>query len=405
MMKFLTATGLALAALITLTAPLSVSAQEGATRLVAYGTLLDPDSVMADAQALARSLANPDAATWQAKGDQKRTYHFPEADATINYRIVIPPTWDGVAKLPMLVFLHSGFGNENTNLDANDGQLVRLAIEHGYALVSPMGHEGAYGNHLRLPAVFGQQAAADQQIAAITTTSERTNQLSEIDVMNVIEIILHEYPIDRSRMFLAGHSMGAGGTFYIGAKYPDYWAALAPLSGPFVHKQGYPWENIRHMPLFITEGDNTEGTASSRALYAYMEEEGFDVSFKEVVADHESMIPLVLPDVFAFFNENPKTVGIRPGRNAASPAGGVAGTALTARFGARMLRLTLPGRTHAAQATVSVFDAAGREVFHGTHPTAGGTVVVRGLSLPRGVYHAHVQTAAASGSARFAVVD
>jgi poly(3-hydroxybutyrate) depolymerase len=270
--------------------------------LIAFGTTLDPQAQMCESQQLAKSVANPTSSQWRAKGDQHRSYRFAAANATVNYRIVIPSTWDGTSKLPMVMFLHSGFGNENTNLDENNGLLVNLAIEHGYALVSPLGYQGAYGNHLALPAVFGQPTAAAQQIAAITSASERTNQLSEKDVINVLEIVLNEYPIDRKAMFLTGHSMGAGGTWYIGAKYPSYWTAFATLSGPFVQETGYPWESIRLMPNFITEGNNTAGTTASRALYDYMLKKGFNMKFKEVAADHGGMIPLVLPDVFKFFD-------------------------------------------------------------------------------------------------------
>ena len=69
-----------------------------------------------------------------------------------------------------------------------------------------------------------------------------------------MEIVLNEYPVDRSSMFLTGHSMGSGGTWYIGAKYAHYWAAIAPMSGPFVEKETYAWDRIRKMPIFMTEG-------------------------------------------------------------------------------------------------------------------------------------------------------
>ena len=40
----------------------------------------------------------------------------------------------------------------------------------------------------------------------------------------------------------------------LGAKYSEYWAGLAPMSGPFVQESGYLWEKIRRMPNFVTEG-------------------------------------------------------------------------------------------------------------------------------------------------------
>ena len=30
----------------------------------------------------------------------------------------------------------------------------------------------------------------------------------------MMEMVLHEYPIDRASMFLTGHSMGSGGAWY-----------------------------------------------------------------------------------------------------------------------------------------------------------------------------------------------
>lgn len=390
------------AVLMVATITVPVQAQADSARIIAWGTLLNPDTVMDEAQQLAQSVANPDSSQWRAKGDQKRTYWFAEADAAVPYRIVIPPTWDGTSELPLILFLHSGGANENTNLDANNKQLVNLAIEHGYALVSPLGYQGAYGFHLRLPAVFGQQASANQQIAAVTAASERTNQLSEIDVMNVLEIVLHEYPIDRNRMFLAGHSMGAGGTWYLGAKYPGYWAALAPLSGPFVHVEGYPWDNIRPMPTFVTEGDNTASTAASRAVHEYMLANEFDVTYKEVIADHEGMIPLVLPDVFDFFNDNPKTVSVSPRRIAARSAGP---SGFSARFTtSQTLRITLPAHHGSTRALISISNAAGQEVTHGSFTAPDGEVVLNGLALPFGAYHVRIRVGTESGFARFMVM-
>jgi len=61
---------------------------------------------------------------------------------------------------------------------------------------------------------------------AITSESETTNELSEKGVINVV--------------------------LQLGAKYSEYWAGLAPMSGP--QESGYLWEKIRRMPNFVTEG-------------------------------------------------------------------------------------------------------------------------------------------------------
>ena len=221
------------------------------------------------------------------------------------YRLYVPTTWDGKAKLPLVMILHGAGSDENWYVDANDKQLIRLAEQHGYLLVSPLGYTrmGAYGTPLRLPAVFGNPEIAAKQRAAVTPEQERTLELSEKDVINVLEIVLSEYPVDRRSMFLTGHSMGSGGTWYLGAKYAQYWAGIAPMSGPFVDEANYPWENIRRMPVFMTEGTGaTPSLVGSRAMFAWMKEHGFKIEYMEVNADHGGMIPLVLPSIFKFFD-------------------------------------------------------------------------------------------------------
>jgi poly(3-hydroxybutyrate) depolymerase len=274
-------------------------------RLIPWGTAIDPNVQMRESQQLARSLAAPGSPQWRTRGDQRRTYRFPGTDVNVPYRIYVPTTWDGQAKLPLVVMLHGGGSNENMYLDQNGKQILKLAEQHGCLLVSPLGYSptGAYGTCLRLPAVFGQPQEAAKMIASLTPDRERPLELSEKDVINVIELVLNEYPVDRTAMFLTGHSMGSGGTWYLGAKYASYWAAIAPMSGPFVDEATYPWERIRRMPIFMTEGTGaTPSLAGSRQMHDWMQAKGFKLQYKEVEANHPGMVPLVLPDIFDFFD-------------------------------------------------------------------------------------------------------
>ena len=53
----------------------------------------------------------------------------------------------------------------------------------------------------------------------------------ESDVFEAIEDVCRCYNIDRNRIVLRGMSMGASGTWHLGLKHPDYFAALAPYCG------------------------------------------------------------------------------------------------------------------------------------------------------------------------------
>jgi predicted peptidase len=272
-------------------------------RVIAFGSVIDPHEQVKASRKLAKTLVKPGSQQWRGRGDQKRFYHFSDANADVPYRVCVPSGWDGKSKLPMVVFLHGGWNDESSYLDQNNKQMVKLADQHGYLLVSPLGYKAAYGNSLKLPAVYGQPEAAQKVLANRTPKSDSAQILSEKDVINVIELVLNEYPVDRHKMFLTGHSMGSGGTWYIGAKYNNYWKAIAPMSGPFIQESTYPWHRIRKMSVFISEG--TLATASldgSRKMAKWMKDNGFAVEYKEVEADHPGMVPLILPDVFDFFD-------------------------------------------------------------------------------------------------------
>ena len=272
---------------------------------ISFGCAIKAEEQIRESLDLAKSLTYPEDPQWRAKGDLRRKYHFAAADADMPYRLYVPTSWDGKSQLPLVMILHGAGSDENWYLDANNKQLINLAEQHGYLLVSPLGYTrmGAYGTPLRLPAVFGNPEIAAKQRAAVTPEQERTLEFSEKDVINVLEIVANEYPVDRSSMFLTGHSMGSGGTWYLGAKYAQFWAAIAPMSGPFVDETNYPWDSIRKMPIFMTEGTGaTQSLVGSKAMLAWMKERGFKIEYLEVNADHGGMIPLVLPSIFDFFD-------------------------------------------------------------------------------------------------------
>jgi predicted peptidase len=231
------------------------------------------------------------------------------------YRVYVPTSWDGSSALPIVLFLHGAGSNERTYLDMGEGIVRRLAEEHGYIVVSPLGFRpmGAYGNPLRLPAVFGESEAAANQRAAVTPERRRELALSELEVMTVLEIVTEEYGADRARTFLAGHSMGSGGTWHLAARYPERWRAVAPMSGPFIDRETYPFDTIRELPIFMTEGTGAEPSlVGSRALAEFMRAGDFDFEYLEVDGNHGSMVPMVWPAIFDYFDR----VSARPPRTA-----------------------------------------------------------------------------------------
>ncbi len=52
-----------------------------------------------------------------------------------------------------------------------------------------------------------------------------------LDALEVLAIAKKEFKPDPQRIYLTGHSMGGHGTWFLGATYPDQWAAIAPCAG------------------------------------------------------------------------------------------------------------------------------------------------------------------------------
>jgi poly(3-hydroxybutyrate) depolymerase len=245
------------------------------------------------------------AASAKATGDQHRTYEFAATGQALPYRVFVPTSWDGQSSLPVVLFLHGAGANESTYLDIAGGLLRELAEQHGYIVVSPLGFTplGAYGNPLRLPAEFGQTSVASAQRAAVTPARQRELDLSELDVITVLEIVTEEYGADRARTFLAGHSMGSGGVWHLAARYPERWRAIAPMSGPFLDRETYPFERIRRLPMLVTEGTGAAPSlAGSRALAEFLRAGRFDFEYLEVNGDHGGMVPMTWPAIFDYFD-------------------------------------------------------------------------------------------------------
>jgi hypothetical protein len=88
------------------------------------------------------------------------------------------------------------------------------------------------------------------------------------------------------------------------------------MSGPFVDQMTYPFDRIKRLPIFMTEGTGaTPSLEGSRAMARYMREGGFAFEYLEVEGNHGSMVPMVWPRIFEFFNRQ----GQAPPPRAAAP--------------------------------------------------------------------------------------
>ncbi len=249
---------------------------------------------------------------YRAKGDHERHYWFEEAGEMMAYHVYAPMKWDGKSKLPMVLVLHGNTRDQDYYFDRDDHILAKLAEQHGYLVVCPMGYRPSAGwgsNSLnRPPANAAAGAPAGRGGFAADPARQRQGELSEKDALNMLDLVTKEYPIDPNRIYLFGHSAGGAGTWYMGEKYAEKWAAIA-ASAAATRPAGFPFDRLKGMPIMVCHGDKDDEVpvASSRNMVRAAKENGLDPQYLEVPgATHLTIVALVEPKVFDFFDQHPR---------------------------------------------------------------------------------------------------
>lgn len=220
-------------------------------------------------------------------GDFERHYRLEGANEVMPYRVYVPTTYRPGTATPLVIALHGLGATEDSFFDSYAKLTPKLAEQHGFLLAAPLGYriDGFYGSPL-----MGVGDAA----------SKRRTELSEQDVLQVLARMKAAYNVDPSRICLIGHSMGAIGTWALGAKYPDIWAAMVPFSG-----MGAPASAVRMkaIPQFVVHGDAdpTVNVNGSRAMVAALKAAGAAVTYIEVPGgNHTDVVVPNLPAAFTF---------------------------------------------------------------------------------------------------------
>jgi predicted esterase len=226
-------------------------------------------------------------------GDMERHYLLDGANEIMPYRVYVPTTYNAAKPTPLVIALHGLGANEDSFFDRYDKLPPQLAEKHGFLMAAPLGYrvDGFYGSRIG----GGVDAAAQQK-----------QQLSEKDVLEVLRRMRAAYNVDESRIYLMGHSMGAIGAWFLGAKYPDTWAALVAFAGA-----GSPQsvQNMKRVPQFVVHGDadKTVNVAGSRTMVEEMKKLGMDVTYIEVPdGSHTGVVVPNLPAAFDFLAAHKK---------------------------------------------------------------------------------------------------
>ena len=106
-----------------------------------------------------------------------------------------------------------------------------------------------------------------------------------------------------------GHSMGGAGTYYLGAKHPEIWAALAPIAPAAMSMTNDRTKLLQaikdaKIPMLVSMGDADEAVpvANVRLWVDSMKALQLDFEYKEYPGlSHGPIIAGSMADIYAFF--------------------------------------------------------------------------------------------------------
>jgi poly(3-hydroxybutyrate) depolymerase len=240
------------------------------------------------------------------------TYRLPEANADMPYALFVPSTYNPSIPSALVVDLH-GLNITPLQQILFDGT-TDFAERYGFIVVAPMGYSvsGWWGARSGMPAV---------ETAHINPTTDlhfTTGELSEIDVLALLTLMRARYTIDGQRIYLMGHSMGGQGTYYLGGKYNDIWAGMAPISGAGGIADAAAAERYKRIPMLIMHGekDSIVNVVTSRRSAMALQAVGAQHLYLEFPGkDHEFWIRRGagnIEKVFLFFSTVSKWTSVGP---------------------------------------------------------------------------------------------
>lgn len=190
--------------------------------------------------------------TLQISGGSQTKHHLSKEithKIELNYLLYLPDDYNLKDKFPLLLFLH-GSGERGADLEKVKVHGPPKLIENGkkfpFIVLSPQCPEDQWWD------------------------------ISDLDVL--LKEITANYKIDMEKIYVTGLSMGGFGTWELAIKYPDRFAAIAPVcGGGNVHLV----KNLKNLPVWVFHGakDQVVPIERSKEMADALEKAGGNVKF------------------------------------------------------------------------------------------------------------------------------
>ncbi len=189
---------------------------------------------------------------------------FSDGDFSLNYRIYIPSEIKPGETVPLVLLLH-GAGERGDN---NLSQLVNGA-----------GSIFRYSRHHKIPAIIiAPQCPAGMQWVDVPWNGDSHVMPKEPSkpmhaTMQLLAESIKNLPVDRSRIYVTGLSMGGFGTWDIIQRNPELFAAAIPVCGGGDQAEA---AQLKDLPIWVFHGaeDTAVKTQRSRDMVDAVKKNG-----------------------------------------------------------------------------------------------------------------------------------
>ena len=203
-----------------------------------------------------------------SRGCFLRAYLSEEDESVQPYAVYVPEAYDGSRPFPLVIALHGAGGDHWDGMKMVTGSTDPLigaaesnsrffprALPPDFIVACPNGH-GYIG-----PGFRGR---------------------GEYDVLRVLREMRSHYNIDGNRVYLTGASKGGRGVWEIGLKFPQLFAAIAPVCGG-TDLARILANNAEGLDIFVFHGrrDAVISVNESRAIVSLLRRRGMSVEYTE----------------------------------------------------------------------------------------------------------------------------
>ncbi|WP_395737876.1 hypothetical protein [Prosthecobacter sp.] len=190
----------------------------------------------------------------------------------LNYQLWGNPKLDGTKRYPLVIWLH-GSGQSGSDNESQLGGAPKIWTTEDNQAKDPC--------FLLAPQCPSADIGWKNEVAA--------------NLLALIADLSEHLPIDETRLYLTGSSMGGFGTFSIAAKYPGVFAACVPLCGGGDVKNA---EILKATPFWVFHGDKDDMVPvdRSRAIVAAVKQAGGELmKYTELEGAGHGITGLVYP--------------------------------------------------------------------------------------------------------------